>query len=325
MKKNILITGHKGMVGSAIVERFKEDSNYNIILFHGDLREKEELEVMFDYIKPKIHEVICCAGRVGGIISNSKYPYQYLYDNAMIGMNTINVSYERNVDKLIYLGSSCIYPRTDDRLIYEEDLLTNKLEKSNEGYALAKITCVKLVQYLNNEYGKNYYSLMPCNLFGKNDNYNPTTSHVIPALIQKIHLAKENNVKEMEMLGSPSTLREFMYTDDLAELSYQFMQHINAEDIGKLTKGLNWVNIGSGSDVELKTIAEMIKEAIKYEGKFKWNDKLVGVNRKLMYVSVMLELLHDKGIRFQFHSLAGSIINTYKDFLERLMNGDLRK
>lgn len=271
----IYIAGHRGMVGSAAVRKFQKEGYTNILC-----RTSQELDLcnqaaVKEFFKAeKTEYVILAAAKVGGIMANKTYPAEFLLENLQIQNNVIQQSYLNGVKKLCFLGSSCIYPREAPQPIKEEYLLTGPLEPTNEGYALAKISGYKLCLYLSQQYGFNTISLMPCNLYGTNDNYDPENSHVFPAFIRRFSEAAKNNTPEVTLWGTGAPLREFLHVDDLASAIYYFMQ--NHDDP-------NVINIGYGSDITIKELAEKIAQAANYTGKITWDTtKPDGMYRKLM-------------------------------------------
>ncbi|MCQ8212703.1 GDP-L-fucose synthase, partial [Cetobacterium somerae] len=274
----IYIAGHRGMVGSAIVRRLEENGYTNIIYRTStelDLRNQAAVEKFFKEEKPEY--VFLAAAKVGGIHANNSYPAEFIYDNLMIETNIINSSYKNKVKKLLFLGSSCIYPKFAQQPIKEEYLLTGSLEETNEAYAIAKITGIELCKFYRRQYGCDFISAMPTNLYGINDNFNLETSHVMPALIRKFHESKVNNSKEVVMWGTGKPRREFMYVDDLADSLIHLMLNYSDEI---------HVNLGTGEDIEIGELANLIKEIVDYEGEIV-NDlsKPDGTPRKLLDVT----------------------------------------
>lgn len=274
----IYIAGHRGMVGSAIVRRLEENGYTNIIYRTSaelDLRNQAAVEKFFEEEKPEY--VFLAAAKVGGIHANNTYPAEFIYDNLMIETNIINSSYKNKVKKLLFLGSSCIYPKFAEQPIKEEYLLTGSLEETNEAYAIAKITGIELCKFYRRQYGCDFISAMPTNLYGINDNFNLETSHVMPALIRKFHEAKVNNSKEVVMWGTGKPRREFMYVDDLADSLIHLMLNYSDEI---------HVNLGTGEDIEIGELANLIKKIVGYEGEIV-NDlsKPDGTPRKLLDVT----------------------------------------
>jgi len=306
MEKNskIYVAGHRGLVGSAIIRNLKEKGFTNIIeRMHKelDLRRQEEVERFFEIEKPEY--IFLAAAKVGGIYANNTYPAEFIYDNLMIESNIIHSSYKNKVKKLLFLGSSCIYPKFAEQPIKEEYLLTGELEETNEAYAIAKITGIELCKFYRRQYGCDFISAMPTNLYGINDNFDLETSHVLPALIRKIHEAKIANKEEVVIWGTGKPLREFMYVDDLADALVHLMLNYSEEI---------HVNMGTGKDISIGELAEVIKEVIGYEGKIV-NDlsKPDGTPRKLLDVS----RLEATGWKYKVELKEG-IEKAYKWYLE---------
>lgn len=280
MEKNskIYVAGHRGLVGSAIVRNLEERGFTNIIgKTHKelDLTRQDEVEKFFEIEKPEY--VFLAAAKVGGIHANNTTPAEFIYDNLMIETNIINSAYKNKVKKLLFLGSSCIYPKFAEQPIKEEYLLTGELEPTNEAYAVAKITGIELCKFYRRQYGCDFISAMPTNLYGINDNFDLETSHVLPALIRKFHEAKINNAEEVVMWGTGKPLREFMYVDDLADALVHLMLNYSDEI---------HVNMGTGKDLTIGELAEIVKEVVGFKGKIV-NDlsKPDGTPRKLLDVS----------------------------------------
>lgn len=271
----IYIAGHTGMVGSAIVRKLKVEGFENLILRSSkelDLRNQSAVNAFFE--SEKLDYVFLAAAKVGGIVANNTYRADFLYENLMIEANVIHASYLHQVTKLLFLGSSCIYPKFAPQPMKEEDLLTGVLEPTNEPYAIAKIAGIKLCENYRRQYGCNFISAMPTNLYGPGDNYDLQNSHVIPALIRKFHEAKANGDQEVVIWGTGSPLREFMHVDDLANACYFLMMKYSEEQ---------FVNIGSGQEVSIKELAEMIKKIVGFEGDLVFDtSKPDGTPRKLM-------------------------------------------
>jgi len=280
MKTNakIYIAGHNGMVGSAIIRNLNNKGYHNIVtrdLQELDLTRQSAVEEFFK--QENLDYVFLAAAKVGGIYANSIYPAEFIYDNLMIEANIIHASYKYNVKKLLFLGSSCIYPKFAPQPIKEEYLLTNSLEPTNEAYAIAKIAGIELCKFYRRQYGMDFISVMPTNLYGVNDNFDLKNSHVLPALIRKFHEAKLNNEKEVVMWGTGEPMREFLFVDDLADACVYLMNNYSEE---------SHLNIGTGEDVKIKELAEIVKEVVGYEGNI-INDlsKPDGTPRKLLDVS----------------------------------------
>ncbi len=274
----IFIAGHRGMVGSAILRNLVSKGFDNIITKTSeelDLRNSQKTEEFFANEKPEY--VFLAAAKVGGIYANNTYRAEFLYDNLMIQNNVIHNSYKQKVKKLLFLGSSCIYPKLAQQPLKEGYLLTGELESTNEPYAIAKIAGIKMCDAYRNQYGCNYISAMPTNLYGPNDNYDLNNSHVLPAMLRKFHEAKVNNHNEVTLWGDGTPLREFLHVDDLAEACYYLMDKYN--DYGQ-------VNIGVGADLSIKNLAEIIQKITEFTGKIIWDTtKPNGTPRKLLDVS----------------------------------------
>jgi GDP-L-fucose synthase len=274
----IYVAGHRGMVGSAIVRKLKAEGFNNIIQRTSaelDLRKQEAVNIFFSAERP--HYVFLAAAKVGGIQANNAYRADFLYENLMIEANIIHASYVNKVDKLLFLGSSCIYPKMAPQPLKEEYLLTDTLEYTNEPYAIAKIAGIKMCENYRKQYGCNFISAMPTNLYGPNDNYDLNNSHVLPALLRKFHLAKVEGADTVEIWGSGSPKREFLHVDDLAEACYVLMQEYDGEE---------WFNIGTGEDISIKDLALTIKDVVGFEGELKFDaNKPDGTPRKLLDVS----------------------------------------
>jgi GDP-L-fucose synthase len=283
MKKSarILITGNEGMVGKSLIKKLSSLGYKNLLLpklKQLDLRNQKHVEEYFR--NNKIDYVFHLAARVGGIAANIEFPAEFLYDNVMIATNVIEISRKYKVKKLLFLGSSCIYPRQCNQPMKEEYLLDGKLEPTNEGYALAKIVGLKLCSYYNKQYGTNFISLMPCNLYGVNDHFGNKGSHVISALISKFHNAKISKKPFVDIWGSGKPKREFLFVDDISEAMVYFINNYNFKDIG------SFINVGYGDDISIKDLAILIKNVVGYQGGIKFNTKKPdGMPRKLLDVS----------------------------------------
>ncbi len=278
MSAKIYVAGHRGMVGSAIVRNLESKGYKNLILRTSkelDLRDQAEVNAFFETEKPEY--VFLAAAKVGGIHANNTYRGEFIRDNIMIQTNVIHAAYINKVTKLLFLGSSCIYPKMAPQPLKEEYLLTGALEPTNEPYAIAKIAGIKMCEAYRDQAGCNFISAMPTNLYGPNDNYDLENSHVLPALIRKFHEAKLGNEPEVEIWGTGSPKREFLHVDDLAEACYFLMQEYNEKP---------FVNIGTGEDISIKDLALMVKEVVGYKGNLTFNtSKPDGTPRKLMDVS----------------------------------------
>ena len=305
MEKNskIYIAGHRGMVGSAIYRKLVKEGYNNIITrvsSEFDLRNQQAVLDFFEQEKPEY--VFLAAAKVGGIIANNTYRADFLYENLQIQNNVIHSSYLNGVKKLMFLGSSCIYPKLAPQPLKEEYLLTGILEPTNEPYAIAKIAGIKMCDAYRDQYGCNYISVMPTNLYGYNDNYHPQNSHVLPALIRRFHEAKEQGLPVVTIWGTGSPKREFLFADDLAEACFYLMQNYDEEGL---------VNIGTGEDISIKDLAMLVKSIIGYQGEIDFDTtKPDGTPRKLMDVTK----LHSKGWKHTIE-LEEGIGMAYKDFL----------
>ena len=302
----IYIAGHNGMVGSAIWRNLSARGYTNLIGATSkelDLRNQQVVRDFIQKIKPDV--IIDAAAKVGGILANNNFPYQFLMENMQIQNNLIDAAHHFGVEKFIFLGSSCIYPKLAPQPLKEEYLLTGPLEPTNEWYALAKITGVKTCQALRNQFGKDYVSLMPTNLYGTHDNFDLTSSHVLPAMMRKFHEAKHNNNAPVTLWGSGTPMREFLFVDDMAEAVVFALEN-------KLPDYL--YNVGTGEDLTIRELAETIQKIVGHQGVIVWDDtKPDGTPRKLMDVSKM----HALGWKHQVH-LEEGIQKTYDWFLENL-------
>jgi len=300
----IYIAGHRGMVGSAIMRHLEMLGFNNIIVRRSsdlDLRDQSAVNSFFETEKPEF--VFLAAAKVGGIIANNTYRAEFLYDNLIMEANVIEAAYRFSVNKLMFLGSSCIYPKMAPQPLKEESLLSGFLEQTNEPYAIAKIAGIKLCEAYRDQYGCNFISVMPTNLYGIGDNYHPDNSHVLPALIRRFHEAKEAKAKEVVLWGTGSPMREFLFADDLAEACVFLMQNYNEKQ---------FINIGTGIDLTIKDLAHLVKEIIGFEGEIVLDTtKPDGTPRKLMDVS----RLHDLGWKHKTE-LKDGIRLAYYDFLK---------
>lgn len=306
----IYVAGHRGMVGSAIVRELEKQGYHNIITrTHKelDLTNQAAVNDFFEAEKPEY--VFLAAAKVGGIIANKEALADFMYENMILEMNVIHAAWKNGCQKLEFLGSSCIYPRMAPQPIREDSLLTSELEETNEAYALAKISGLKYCEYLNRQYGTDYISVMPTNLYGKNDNYHPTHSHVLPALIRRFHEAKETGATTVTCWGDGSPLREFLYVDDLANLCVFLMNHYSGNET---------VNAGTGKELTIKELTEIVAEVIGYTGNIEWDtSKPNGTPRKLLDVSKSAQL----GWQYQTELKEG-IQLAYEDFLTNPMRAE---
>jgi len=302
----IYVAGHRGMVGSAIVRRLEKAGFRNIITSTSkelDLRDQQATAKFFAEEKPDV--VFLAAAKVGGIVANNTYRAQFIYENLMIQNNVIHNAYLVGVKKLMFLGSSCIYPKLAPQPLKEEYLLTGLLEPTNEPYAIAKIAGIKMCDAYRAQYGCNFISVMPTNLYGPNDNYDLNTSHVLPALLRKFHEAKINNTPEVVIWGTGTPLREFLHADDMADACLYVMEHFNEEGL---------VNIGTGVDISIGDLALMIKKIVGYEGSLTFDaSKPDGTPRKLMDVSKLTGLGWKASIPLEegIRSVYGQVKNTH--------------
>ncbi|HEY4324197.1 MAG TPA: GDP-L-fucose synthase [Mucilaginibacter sp.] len=301
----IYIAGHRGMVGSAIHRKLENEGFKNFITRISselDLRDQRQVADFFEQEKPDY--VFLAAAKVGGIVANNTFRAEFLYDNLQIQNNVIHNSYLTGVKKLMFLGSSCIYPKLAPQPLREEYLLTGLLEPTNEPYAIAKIAGIKMCDAYRDQYGCNFISVMPTNLYGYNDNYHPQNSHVLPALIRRFYEAKQQNAPSVTIWGTGSPKREFLFADDLAEACYYLMENYNESGL---------VNIGTGEDLSIKDLASLIKNIIGFKGEIQFDtSKPDGTPRKLMDVTK----IHEKGWKHKIE-LEEGIKLAYQDFLNR--------
>ena len=312
MDKNarIYVAGHKGMVGSAIVRELERQGYHNLILRSHrelDLTRQDQVEAFFGMEKPEY--VFLAAAKVGGIMGNATAKADFMYENMILEMNVIHAAWENGCKKLEFLGSSCIYPRLAPQPMPESCLLTSSLEETNEAYALAKISGLKYCEYLNGQYGTDYISVMPTNLYGPNDNYHPEHSHVLPALIRRFHEAKISGAKSVTCWGDGSPLREFLYVDDLANLCVFLMNNYSGNET---------VNAGTGKELSIKELTELVAKVVGYEGEILWDaTKPNGTPRKLLDVSKAAKL----GWTYKTE-LEEGIRLAYEDFLHNPMRAE---
>lgn len=315
MKENdkIYVAGHNGLVGSAIVRKLKKEGFNNIVVrSHSelDLTNQKDVNDFFETEKPDY--VFMCAAKVGGIQANKEALDKFMYINTMIEFNTIMAAYNNKVKKFCFMGSGCIYPRDCPQPIKEEYLLTSPLEITNEGYAIAKISGLKLCEYLNTHHPDeaDFFSVMPCNLYGPGDNYHPEHSHVIPALLRKFHDAKENGSKEVVMWGTGSAMREFLHIDDIADASVFLMQNYSGDSGQNGAPGQSWVNIGCGSDLTMKELGKKIADIVGFKGEITYDHiHPDGTPRKLLDSSKLFNLGWRPSISFE-----EGLRQTYEDY-----------
>ncbi|MDT8405238.1 GDP-L-fucose synthase [Sulfuriflexus sp.] len=289
MKKDakIYVAGHRGLVGAAITRQLESQGFSNVITrTHAELDLCDQAAVRDFFAAEKPEYVILAAGKVGGIHANNTYPAEFIYENIMIEANVIDAAYRNNVQRLLFLGSSCIYPRHAEQPMREETLLTGELESTNEPYALAKIAGIKMCESYNRQYGTDYRSVMPTNLYGQGDNFHPENSHVIPALIRRFHEARLRGDKEVVVWGTGNARREFLHVDDMAAASLFVLQLDNATYKANTQAMLSQINIGTGADCTIREMAETVKRVVGFEGELIFDDsKPDGPPRKLLDVS----------------------------------------
>ena len=308
----VFVTGHKGMVGSALVRALEKQGRQRVLTADRkdcDLIRQQQVEDFLAAHKPDT--VIVAAAKVGGILANDTYPADFIYENLMIAANTVHAAYRSGVKRLLFLGSSCIYPRLAPQPMPEDSLLTSPLESTNEAYAIAKIAGLKLCQHYRKQHGVMFHSAMPTNLYGPGDNFHPQNSHVIPALLRRFHEAKVNGLSEVVCWGSGTPRREFLFVDDLSEGCLHLLNAENPPD---------WVNLGCGTDVTIRELTELVKEVVGYEGNIGWDtSKPDGTPRKLMEVSRM------KALGWEATTpLREGLKVAYAAFLSHLAQGDAR-
>ena len=301
----IYIAGHRGMVGSAIYRKLKKEGFTNFITQTSDtldLRNQQQVADFFLSEKPEY--VFLAAAKVGGIVANNTYRAEFLYDNLQIQNNIIHNSYLNGVIKLMFLGSSCIYPKMAPQPLKEEYLLTGPLEPTNEPYAIAKIAGIKMCDAYRSQYGCNYISVMPTNLYGINDNYHPQNSHVLPAMIRRFHEAKEQSLSTVTIWGTGAPKREFLFADDLAEACYYLMQNYDQEGL---------INVGTGEDISIKDLANLVKQIIGFKGEIEFDTtKPDGTPRKLMDVTKLTKA------GWKYHTtLEEGILHAYQDYISK--------
>ncbi|KTR50416.1 GDP-fucose synthetase [Pantoea ananatis] len=313
MIKKVFIAGHRGMVGSAILRQLSKRTDIEIITKTKEelnLLSKKDVEEFFQ--SSEIDEVYLAAAKVGGIHANNQFPAEFIYENMLIECNVIHAAHLANIPKLLFLGSSCIYPKFATQPIKESALLTGELEQTNEPYAIAKIAGIKLCESYNRQFGRDYRSVMPTNLYGENDNFHPENSHVVPALMRRFHEAMLNDDSEVIVWGSGNPMREFLYVDDMAEASIFVMELDNATYANNTAPMLSHINVGTGIDCSIRELAQTVAEVVGYKGEIKFDSsKPDGTPRKLLDV----QRLKDMGWSYSTDLNVG-LTKTYNWFLE---------
>ena len=308
----LFIAGHRGMVGGALVRRWRTEPGVDLVLRSRaelDLTNQAAVQAFFKAEKPDA--AIIAAAKVGGIHANNTYPAEFAYDNLILAANCIHAAHQADVGRLLFLGSSCIYPKLAPQPLTEDCLLTGTLEPTNEAYAIAKIAGLKLAEYYRRQYGRCYHSAMPTNLYGPGDNYHPQNSHVLPALIRRFHEAKEAGLESVTAWGTGSPLREFLHVDDLAEACAFLLKMENPPDL---------INVGTGTDVTIRELAERVAETVGYRGRIEWDSsKPDGTPRKLMDVAKLEALGWKARI-----GLRDGLQLTYQSFLDEVAAGTVR-
>ncbi|PSU68074.1 GDP-fucose synthetase [Photobacterium phosphoreum] len=317
VKKRIFVAGHRGMVGSAIVRQLSQHDNVEIIT-----RTRNELDLLNQqavndfFANERIDEVYLAAAKVGGIHANNTYPADFIYENLIMECNIIHAAHSNDVQHLLFLGSSCIYPKLAQQPMTEAALLTGTLEETNEPYAIAKIAGIKLCESYNRQYGRDYRSVMPTNLYGENDNFHPDNSHVIPALMRRFHEAKLNKDKEVVVWGTGTPMREFLFVDDMAAASIHVMELDNEIYQANTEQMLSHINVGTGVDCTIREMAETMAKVVGFEGDIVFDStKPDGTLRKLMDVSRLVNL----GWRYNV-SLEDGLTHTYQWFIDNQNN-----
>ncbi|HJV72918.1 MAG TPA: GDP-L-fucose synthase [Noviherbaspirillum sp.] len=310
--KRIYVAGHRGLVGSALLRALRKRDCINIVTrTHAELDLTDQAAVQAFFASEQIDEVYLAAAHVGGIHANNTYPAEFIYENLMIQSNVIHEAWRNGIRKLLFLGSSCIYPRLADQPIREDSLMSGALEPTNEPYAIAKIAGIKLCESYNRQYGTDYRSVMPTNLYGPGDNYHPENSHVIPALIRRFHEAKRSHAAEVVIWGTGSPHREFLFVDDMADACIHVMELDRAVYEKHTTPALSHINVGTGDEVTIKELAETIRTAVAYPGKIVFDtSKPDGTPRKLLDTSKLASLGWTSSVQ-----LAEGIKRTYEHFV----------
>ncbi|REL36556.1 GDP-L-fucose synthase [Thalassotalea euphylliae] len=314
-KQRVFVAGHKGMVGSALVRKLALDPSIELVTCARKQLDLTDQQAVFEFLAAqKIDQIYLAAAKVGGIHANNTYPAEFIYENLAIQNNIIHGAHLADVDKLLFLGSSCIYPQLALQPMAESALLTNTLEPTNEPYAIAKIAGIKMCESYNRQYGRQYRSVMPTNLYGSNDNYHPENSHVIPALIQRFHQAKIQGDSEVVAWGSGKPMREFLHVDDMADASVFVMNLDNKQYQASTQEMLSHINVGTGEDCTIKTLVETVAKVVGFDGEIAFDtSKPDGVPRKLMDVSRLSSL----GWRYQI-SLQEGLAHAYQWYVDNV-------
>lgn len=311
--KRIFVAGHRGMVGAAIIRQLEERSDVQLVTRSRNELDLTNQQVVSDFFAAQnIGQVYLAAAKVGGIHANNTYPAEFIYENLMIEANIIHAAHSNDIQKLLFLGSSCIYPKLADQPMREDALLTGTLEETNEPYAIAKIAGIKLCESYNRQYGRDYRSVMPTNLYGPNDNFHPENSHVIPALLRRFHEAAERGDSEVVAWGSGKPMREFLHVDDMAAASVHVMELDNAIYDQNTQPMLSHINVGTGEDCTIRELVESVARVTGFAGEIVWDtSKPDGTPRKLMDVS----RLHSLGWKHSYN-LEDGLRHTYDWFLQ---------
>jgi len=312
-KQRIFVAGHRGMVGSAIVRQLEQKADVEILTAtRSELNLLDQTAVQSWFQQHAVDQVYLAAAKVGGIHANNEYPAEFIYENLMIEANIIHAAHQSGVQKLLFLGSSCIYPKNAEQPMREEALLTGTLEPTNEPYAIAKIAGIKLCESYNRQYGRDYRSVMPTNLYGPNDNFHPENSHVIPALIRRFHEAKEAGAKQVDAWGTGTPMREFLHVDDMAAASLHVMQLDDVTYQANTQPMLSHINVGTGIDCTIKELTETVASVVGFRGEIVWDtSKPDGTPRKLMDVSRLNALGWQASIK-----LEDGLLDAYQWFIE---------
>ncbi|WP_339616222.1 GDP-L-fucose synthase [uncultured Gilvimarinus sp.] len=315
--RNVYVAGHRGMVGSAVVRRLNDCDDVKVVVqTSSELDLTNQSDVSRFFASEKIDEVYLAAAKVGGIMANNEYPAEFIYQNLMIEANIIHSAHLADVQQLLFLGSSCIYPKLAEQPMREDALLTGTLEPTNEPYAIAKIAGIKLCESYNRQYGRDYRSVMPTNLYGPNDNFHPENSHVIPALLRRFHEAKARGDASVTAWGTGSPMREFLHVDDMAAASVYVMNLPNNAYLQQTQPMLSHINVGTGVDCTIKELTETVAKVVGFEGEIKWDtSKPDGTPRKLMDVSRLRNLGWSYSI-----GLEDGLRNAYHWFLQNQDN-----